>query len=67
LDLVNFTSRLDEFILRLDKIEYVVELSGKKPRIFTEIEDKLVDGRVQLEVTKTGLLHEIAKVNSRVD
>ena len=47
-----FIIKSDEFIERLDKIEYILGLDSKKPQVFVDIENKIAETTVKMEVHK---------------
>ena len=62
-----FIIKSDEFIERLDKIEYILGLDSKKPQVFVDIENKIAETTVKMEVHKFELLEEIKATNERIN
>jgi hypothetical protein len=50
-----FIIKSDEFIERLDKIEYILGLDSKKPQVFVDIENKIAETTVKMEIHKCEL------------
>jgi hypothetical protein len=64
--LADFSVKLNNFIARLQKVEHVVGLEGAKPVVFVELENRIAENCVRIEVDKQQLMDEIAKTNRSI-
>lgn len=57
--MVAFTVKLDDFVRRLNLLEYTLGINGQKPKVFVDIEDKITENNLRLEVAKQSLMNEV--------
>lgn len=54
-----FSVKVDNFVERILKLEYVLGLVGVKPQVFQDLENKIADIKVQNCVTKNELKDDV--------